>query len=204
MLAYLRSLQLVVVRVRNRLRIVEKLEIVQQEHTVRIGLVAFRYLVLRNFRKPETLVIHRYIQVAAGHVRVFVARTVLGDNLGQEPAVEMLRNLALFREGVRTHGNPVRTEPVFDHTRNSLVLAGAPARTEVRADAVCGVTVFSASVAIAIGTVQPVVDGHGNLLERAVAKHAGVTGKQRGNIGLVPLHPDRIGEGGDGIQQYLA
>ena len=198
------SLQLVVIRVRNRLRFVEKFKIVQQEHAVRIGLVAFRNLVFGNFSKPESFVVHRHVKVAASHVGILVAFVVFGNDFGQKPTVEMFRNLAFFGERVCTHGDSVFAEVVFDHACDGLVLAGTSARTKVGTDSVCGVTIFAATVAVAFGTVQPVVNGHGNFLERTIAEYARVARKLRRNIGLVALHPDGVRKCRHGIERYFA
>ena len=116
----------------------------------------------------------------------------------------MFRNLAFFGERICTHGDSVFAEVVFNHACDGLVLAGTSARTKVGTDSVCGVTIFAAAVAVAFGTVQPVVNGHGNFFERTIAEYARVARKLRRNVGLVALHPNGVRKCRHGIERYFA
>ena len=98
------------------------------------------------------------------HIGVLVTRSIHADNLWQEPAIQMIRNLAVFRERICTNRNAVWTEIVFDHARHSLRFARASTRPKISAHTVCRVAIFTATVSIALSSMKPVVNSHRNFL----------------------------------------
>ena len=125
----------VVVRVRNRLRRIQVLEIIQQEHAAVVEFVPPGYVILVYFGKPESCAIQRNIQVAAGTVGQRVAIGVDGQGFRNEPVVQVFGVFAVFGEGICSDGNAVGTKFRLDHAfSNSVaVVLFASTGTEVLA-----------------------------------------------------------------------
>ena len=113
----------------------------------------------------------------------------------------MFSNLAVFRERIGWHGNAIGAEFLFDHAahRASATATG----TEVRADAIFGITVATDTVALA--TMQPVEHHHRKFLHRAVAQHTvRMLGIDNRSTFLAATDPDRVTQGGHGVQRNFS
>ena len=187
----------IVIGIRNGLRFVEILEIIQQEHTIFIDFVTLRNGISRYFCKPETFVIHRNVKVAASHVGVLIALVVCGENFGQEPVSQMFGNLAIFGERCCRNRDAVFAEDRFNHAAHGATATAT--RTEVSAHAVFRVSV--STFAIALVAMQPVKHHDREFFQRAVTQNAcGALGIDFWGTFLVTLDPNGVTQGSHGIE----
>ena len=198
----------VVMRVFYGLCAIEPAEVIEQEET------AFRAFVI-FLTEPETIIGKREFQVAAGDVRVCIYAVVVKD-FGEEPIVKVGGvRAAGFREVLRSHGNSVRAELLFDHSRHWCSLAAVRAKVfacayaehrdaaHVKACAACAAIAIAEAVLGTVGvhgSVVPVKHHDRENLREAFAKDAWIVCMNFGSAVLVSDYPDGIAECNGGIQ----
>ena len=186
------GIDVVVHRVRHRLRRIQILEVIQEEQTL-FG--AFGILL----SKPESVFGQVEFQLAASGVGVGIACGILGNHFGNEPVFQMVRQLTVAREIGGTHRDAIRAQLRFDHSLHDAVsvILLASAGTEVLAGRA---GLARRILLVAFAAMQPVEHHHRKFLDRAVAQF---TREFRIQFG-VAIHgrknPYGIGNGENGIE----